>query len=307
MKVLLVFPQRDHQTGLFIKRAFVQLGAEVQVIDPQTEIQRIISVVATFNPDLLFCSRTSELLSYVRHVKRSNPNTIRMCWNVDKRNSVKEFGQPLLDLFAEMDIFYTTGKGNIAEYAQLCPGVAVKHLQQGCDPETHKKEELTEEDHKKYDCDVMFAGRWRGESHPGRKTFFTDLQKEGFNVKLYGYENHITDSEQNKACLCSKIVLGHNAWSNIDISMSVRDYKIMGCGAFLLTEHCKDIETWFELGKECDTYSSYGECVEKINYYLSHEDERKQIAATGYDIAHKKHKYLDRMRDVLVDVESYRK
>jgi len=100
MKVILAFPQQDGQTGLFIKRAFIDLGHEVIVVDAKTESHVLLSRSVSFKPDIVFCSRTSELLSGVKQIKMMNPNCVIVIWNTDKRNNIAEYGQPkLLDFF----------------------------------------------------------------------------------------------------------------------------------------------------------------------------------------------------------------
>jgi len=42
--------------------------------------------------------------------------------------------------------------------------------------------------------------------------------------------------------------------------------------------------------------------IDKIQYYLEHEDKRRQIAENGYEIAHRNHKYIDRIKIVLEDL-----
>jgi hypothetical protein len=303
MKVLLVFPQKDRQTGWFIYKAFVQLGCQVEVVDAKTEPQNMLPKTKGFKPDLIFCSRTPALSEGMNIIRQSYPKIITACWNVDKVNAVKEFGPVLLQLFNSVHLLYTVGKGNIEDYKQKCPNTKVLHLQQGCDPETHRIEKLTAADHVLYDCDAMFAG-YIG-NRTGRKALFSYLGSK-IILKLYGKEtkNFITDSQHNKACLCSKVVLGHNSWPTIAISMSVRDYKVMGAGGFLLTERCPEIETWFKIGTECEVYSTNEEALEKINYYLKNTAQRQKIAQAGHQVVHARHKYIDRIRCVLEDVNN---
>jgi spore maturation protein CgeB len=56
---------------------------------------------------------------------------------------------------------------------------------------------------------------------------------------------------------------------------------VLAAGGFLLTDHYEEISELFEIGKEIETYSSGKELKEKVEYYLSHEDERIKIAAAG--------------------------
>jgi hypothetical protein len=292
---------RDKQTGLFIKRSFADLGCEVIVVDAKVEPNKMVSMAKKIRPDLLFCSRTPSLLSGMKVIKQQLPQLKTVCWNVDARTTVKAFGDKLLQLFNQVDVLYTVAEGNIEEYKKYCPNTIIKHLQQGCDPRTHNIEKLTTEDHRKYGCDVMFAGSYNSELHIGRIALIDHLKKQSFKFKLYGYNNCIRDIQQSKANLCSKIVLSQNG-SPEHSMRSVRDYKVMAAGGFLLATHSIGIENWFKVGKELETYKSKEECVDKIKYYLNHPEERKRIAEAGYEIVHKKHRYIDRISSVLNDL-----
>lgn len=320
MKVQLVFPQKDGQTGLFIKRAFTDLGCKVKVTDAKVHPRHMLPEAKVFQPDLVFMSRTKILYPAVKDLRRAVPNVVTACWNVDKRNEVNQFPQELLNLFGSVDIMYTIALGNVPQYKKLFPHVVVKHLQQGCDPLTHKIEEPSAADHEKYDCDVMFAGSigsCGGTSiQVQRKAIIKkmesgikeEIDKDKFTFKRYGEKhNRITDSPANKAHRCAKIVLGHNGWRGCAVSMSVRDYKIMASGGFLLTEHCRGMESWFELGKMCETYTGADDCVEKVKYYLAHPEERAKIAQYGHDVVHEKHKYYDRIKTVVEDVKKMKR
>ena len=59
----------------------------------------------------------------------------------------------------------------------------------------------------------------------------------------------------------------------------------MSAGGFVLTNFQTEIQEYFEIGKEIETFSSQEELLDKITYYLEHEEERKQIASNGYERA----------------------
>lgn len=299
--VLLAFPQRDKQTGLFIKRAFERHGWDVNCeIDPKVNAEELMSIAVKIKPDLVFCSRTESLIHGIRYIRNYMSNTITMCWNVDKRDSVTEFGNRMLRLFDSVHVFYTIALGNIPDYARYCSNTSVRLLQQGCDPMTHKSESLTDEDHARYDCDIMFAGSV-DKIHKGRQKLIDALLKHKWKVKLYGTHGtpRITDSDHNRACQCAKICLGHNGWPNVDLSMSVRDYKIMAAGGCLLTEWCAGINEWFS--GRCYTYNGIRDCLRQIEILLDDEPLRKALAQHGQRMTREHDTYFARIANVIED------
>ena len=73
-----------------------------------------------------------------------------------------------------------------------------------------------------------------------------------------------------------------------------RNFEIPACGGFQLSGVAEGIEEFFEVGKEIVCYRTFDELVEKITYYLSHDDERCAIAQAGYQRVIREHTYKDR-------------
>jgi len=306
MKILQCFTIADKQTGLFIMRAFQSFGHSVTVVDSKTEADKTVSVCESIKPDLILCSREEGLLEPVKYIRKKYPKIKIVCWNVDKRKNIYQFGSKLLSLFDSVHVLYTVALGDINAYRKECPHTIVKHLQQGCDLSTHKIEIPNKEDHKKYDCDVLFAGSI-STVHIGRKNLIRFLMnKKDLNFKHFGSTrgSRIYDSEHNKACLCAKICLSNNGLAMLGVSMSFRVYKIMAAGGFLLEEYCPGIENWFKVGKEFDVYKNPQDCYNKIIYYLNNEEKRKTIAKEGYGIVTKNHTYAIRIKQIIDDIET---
>jgi spore maturation protein CgeB len=79
----------------------------------------------------------------------------------------------------------------------------------------------------------------------------------------------------------SRVVLN----THIDISTTsasnMRLFEVTGVGSCLLTDWKENISELFEPDSEVVTYRSAEECVEKVNYLLNHEEERRAIAEAG--------------------------
>lgn len=78
--------------------------------------------------------------------------------------------------------------------------------------------------------------------------------------------------------------------SQINVNITSRKWKtgipydtlqIMGSGGFLLTNYQPRMEEYFCIGDEIVVYEDKKDLIDKINYYMLHEEERKEIASKG--------------------------
>lgn len=96
--------------------------------------------------------------------------------------------------------------------------------------------------------------------------------------------------------------------SKINLNISLRSilsgipqraFDIMGSGGFLLSNYQNDFPEFFIPGEDFDFYESKTGLLDKIDYYLSHEAERIQIAQNGHDKIAAAHTYRHRVREML--------
>jgi hypothetical protein len=76
--------------------------------------------------------------------------------------------------------------------------------------------------------------------------------------------------------ICLNLIKG-----NIETSLIVRHFEITAHGGFMLTYPTPELGQYFEIGKECEVFYSEADLLDKIEYYLSHPDQRYEIAAAG--------------------------
>jgi spore maturation protein CgeB len=108
-----------------------------------------------------------------------------------------------------------------------------------------------------------------------RRINFSDKFKQAANpIPLYGIEMFRA---------LSKSKIGFNSHGGVagEYAANVRLFEVTGVGSCLLTDHKKNINDFFEPDKEVVTYRSANECIEKVNWLLSHPNELKQIAIAG--------------------------
>lgn len=81
----------------------------------------------------------------------------------------------------------------------------------------------------------------------------------------------------------------------------LRVMDILAAGGFLITTYQKEIEEYFEDGKELVIARTPEEMLELTAYYLEHEDERKEIAAAGQKKVYEEFAYTKLLPKILGD------
>jgi len=132
-----------------------------------------------------------------------------------------------------------------------------------------------------YKTDILWTGRRGFGDNPIRNEVIDFLTKyEKANVKIAGLSDWLGSPDYQHYINGAKIGIGANSFNRKKYS-SDRIGNYMACGTFYLAHYFEGIEEIFERGVELDWFKTIEEMEEKIDYYLSHEKERKQIAKNG--------------------------
>lgn len=91
---------------------------------------------------------------------------------------------------------------------------------------------------------------------------------------------------------------------SIQSGIPLRAFDIMGSGGFLLSNYQEDFLENFIPGVDFAYYESEKDLLQKISYYLTHEEERLAIAKNGHDKVAASHTYRDRVRQMLADLQN---
>ena len=96
----------------------------------------------------------------------------------------------------------------------------------------------------------------------------------------------------------SKINLNITAKA-IRTGIPLRVFDVLGCGGFLITNYQTELSECFSIGNDLECYTSEDELLSKVEYYLSHEKDRKEIAQNGLITVKKYHNYPERLLQML--------
>lgn len=86
---------------------------------------------------------------------------------------------------------------------------------------------------------------------------------------------------------------------SIRSGLPLRIWDILGSGGFCLTNFQSEIPEFLQIGAHLDTYTSIGELVDKVTYYLARPKLRREIAWNGYEEVKKNHTYPLRLIQML--------
>lgn len=83
---------------------------------------------------------------------------------------------------------------------------------------------------------------------------------------------------------------------SIQTGIPLRCFDIMGCGGFLLTNYQADFFSDFIPDVDFVYYQDEKDLLRKVDYYLSHDEKREEIAGNGYEKVKRLHTYIDRVK-----------
>lgn len=95
--------------------------------------------------------------------------------------------------------------------------------------------------------------------------------------------------------------------SDININVTLRSIRsgiplrildVIAAGGFLLTNVQPELELFFKEGESIATFQNLEEMEEKIDYYLSHDSERKKIIENAYKIVESQFDYKIRLPQI---------
>jgi len=167
-------------------------------------------------------------------------------------------------------------------------------------PEIHKPVQLNTQDIERYACDVCFIGNYS----KGKEALLLKLvnRRLDLHIKIWGGEAWrkapralvekyggipLHGLEYAKALQCSKINLGllleKVKSAGRGDSITARTFEIPAANGFMLHERTDTVLQYFEEGKEIACFGDEDELVSKVDFYLAHDEKRKQMIAAAYE------------------------
>lgn len=183
-------------------------------------------------------------------------------------------------------------------------GEQIDYFPFGVSERFHSAPRITEHDKKRFTADVSFVGT----CYPERCALI-----EALNVKLKspvrvwgrGWRHcrpvtgqgalSLQDSLEVHACSKISLNLHHR---DTDNGCNMKFYEIPAAGGFQLCD-AQPVMTTTALGKSTITCQSPDEFADRINYYLTHEDKRQQLADSARQTVFETARYTDKFAELL--------
>ena len=233
-----------------------------------------------------------------------------------------------LALGGACDIFFTMADGLVGVFKNA--GIKdVEFLPEGFEPSIYQYSNINEADRQLFGCDVTLIGKLESDNpaYMERWKLVKRIVDENINFKWWGPRirrkintfvlglllskvsrayggRFVWNETYAKAVHLAKIFVSRDAYPAIRLSTSARTFAALGLGAFFLTYPTRGIEEMFEPDKELVFFHNPDEMIEKIRYYLAHDDERRRIGEAGKAKALAQHTYTHRFNRMFEIIES---
>lgn len=174
---------------------------------------------------------------------------------------------------------------------------------------------MAEPDREKYPHDIIFVGS-RGYHpewpyRPKLIKWLEDTYGDSFAQYGGGGLGTIRGADLNTLYASAKIAIGDTLCKgfNYPYYFSDRLFEAPGRGAFPIFPYIKGIEDQFEIHNESTkelvtyTFNNFEELKNLIDFYLSHEDKRRDIRLRGFKRTVRDHTYTNRLSYLLDKVK----
>ncbi len=272
-----------------------------------------INTVESVRPDLVLILKgwfySPQMIAYL---KRRFTKTAIFCFNPDNPFNTWHFGSNNVWITQSLrlyDVYFIWGRFLIDELKAR--GLArVEYLPFAYDPQLDYPTSVSDEERSQLGSDLVFIGNWDSE----REHWLRELVD--FNLGIWGNDYWLTRCSDKLLRRCyrgnaehgeffSKVTAASKISLNIlrlqnKTSHNMRTFETPACGGFMLSERSDEAKAFFAEDKEAVYFSTPGELRSKVNYYLEHEEERKNIAQAGYNrCLCDNYTYLERVRSIL--------
>ncbi|RLB06112.1 MAG: hypothetical protein DRG83_01055 [Deltaproteobacteria bacterium] len=335
MRVLLVSVDKFYYVGAFFRRALEELGYEYAFVDEGKFLEplkrsllhklayrllgrrpltywafnkELLQKAQEFQPDVVLVTKGAHISPRTLVMIKKETGAFLVNYATDDPFNLRVSSRDLVRAIPLYDLYACTKRAIMGDVRRAgCQNVVFVRF--GYEPTLHFPEKpATPEEIERFSSDVVFIGN----ADRDRVPYFEALARiPGLRLHLYGgyWDRHpllrryhrgfALGRDYRLALGGAKIAVCLVRRANRD-GHCMRTFEIPACGAFMLAERTEEHLELFEEDKEAAYFESPEGLVEKVQYYLQHEEERQRIAKAGYrKVIEGKHAYKDRLAEIL--------
>lgn len=134
---------------------------------------------------------------------------------------------------------------------------------------------------KERDIDIVFSGSY-GYGREERQKAMLHLLNNGINLVHGGSEggDHFTTEEYADRYKRAKMALSFSQARGMNV-VNARPFEVMLCGSMLIEQESPELAKLYTPYVDYVPWKDEVDLLEKVRYYLEHEEERKSIASNG--------------------------
>jgi len=272
-----------------LPRAMDELGYDYVLLEGMRNMdyKTLHKAILSYKPDYVFLMLKETLpvlFDISKELKRIGTKTI--FWFTDPDESWN------MDLGGILDFMFLSNTGQIEKYKKAFNIENIYFMAQPCTPSIMHHCNLPEI------YDIGFTGALsRASLHDTRREVLKDLSKK-YNVAVRNNVRNNVSEFYSQA----KIIFGASNFK-YELYTSNRIFVAMSCAAAYLTNKFQGIERLFENRKHVLWFDDYREARPMVDYYLKHDSERRKIGENAARLAHSKHTYRERLKNIFDIVE----
>lgn len=299
-------------------RAIGALAGRVPALNPDIRLRnrRLLAQARAFQPDAIVLIGDNRVIlpDTLARLKRETGAALVYASGTSPvvfSHAIERAAAPLVDLALTNDFYHAIQWRELgARRVETLPLSAI-------DPEFHHPFALSEDEQRRYGCEVGFVGTLVPDRLYGER--IAALAALGdFDLGIWSvhevpaslrrfYRGAALGDEMLRATAAGMIALNPHGdfmrWGG-----NMRLFEACGVGAFQLVDDRPGVREWFRDGEHLVIYRDRDHLRELVRYYLAHDDERRQIADAGRAHALAHHTYDHRMaRFVQLIEEVHRK
>lgn len=313
MKIL--FIETDPQYLLGLPYGFQEIGCQLRIANDITE-RELSGNIEEFQPDLVMTAGWTKIHIKSKLVLLGNLlkkyKLKHAYWATEDPRWTDRWSLPFIET-THPDYIFTIERASLPFYQAR--GYKAYFLPWACNPEFHKPATPN----RSYQCDIALVATagvtWSSYRKDSAQILLKPLVEKNYNVAIWGdrwekldpeivgfsvpasfLRGKISYLETNNVYSSAKIVLG---FQNTTTELTSRTFEVLGARGFLLAPATPAIQDTLVSGKHLAVSPSEDETLRLVDYYLTHEKERMQIAAEGQKFVYENHTYSHHAKKIL--------